>query len=83
VSCKQREVFHISEYQHHRHVQQRYCSLDETEEGFVPKQENSNLRLLATGLKVANFLQRESFYNVTTKYFFLFQKQGKSFTEVA
>lgn len=55
---------------------------DQTEAGFVPRHENSNQRLLATGLKLVKPLQSESFCGVITKYFFLLQKKGKSFTDL-
>jgi hypothetical protein len=64
-------------------LQQRCYVQNETEEGFVPKQQSSNQRLLATGLKLVNLLLSESFCNITTKYFFLFQKKGKSYKELA
>jgi len=54
---------------------------DQTEAGFV--QQYNNWRLLATGLKLVNLFQSESFCSVVTKYFFLLQKKGKSFTGVA
>jgi hypothetical protein len=43
---------------------------------------NSNRRLLATGLKLVNLLESESFCSDVTMCFFLLQKKGKSFTGV-
>jgi len=84
ISCYEPETFHVSRQA--STITTIYsspaCSRSNRSTLCPTIRQNSNRRLLATGLKLVNLLQSESFCSFVTKYFFLLQKKGKSFTGV-